>query len=132
MINADYVCGFVDGEGCFYILNTNRIACEFQVSQKEKNILEEIKKFFGCGYVKAKYDKANTFVYIVKDIDSLYNIILPFFNHNKLQVKDNQFKQFEKVVKLIRFKKHLTAEGKAKVNQIKSGSSETIRFLTKN
>ena len=99
-INADYICGFVDGEGCFYILNTKRIACEFQVSQKERLVLDEMQKFFGCGYVKRKYDKSNTYVYLVKDISSLSEKIVPFFRTHPLIIKHKQFERFSEAVEM--------------------------------
>ncbi len=127
MLSPDYICGFVDGEGCFYILNTGRIACEFQISQKDKKILEEIKRFFGCGYIKPKYDKSGTYVYIVKNTHDLAYKIVPFFMRHNLIVKKEQFAKFAEVVSLKSKKLHLTTDGKSRVKSIKSGSSETIR-----
>ena len=127
MITSDYVCGFVDGEGCFYILNTKRIACEFQVSQKQRAVLNELQEFFKCGYVKPKYDKAQTFVYVVKQIRDLSTIIVPFFKEHPLLVKREQFEVFAKAVQIQSTKLHLTAEGKQQIACLKLGSSETIR-----
>jgi len=127
MITADYVRGFVDGEGCFYILNSKRIACEFQVSQKNRAVLDSIKKFFGCGYVKPKYDKSGTWVYLVKNVHNLSTKIVPFFREHPLIVKNKQFKKFAEVVELQSKKLHLTKVGKERIAYLKSGSSETIR-----
>ena len=127
MITADYVRGFVDGEGCFYILNTKRIACEFQVSQKNKVVLKSMREFFGCGYIKPKYDKTRTWVYLVKNIHDLSTKIVPFFREHPLIVKYNQFEKFAEAVELQSKKLHLTPEGKKRITCLKSGSSETIR-----
>ena len=127
MISADYVRGFVDGEGCFYILTSQRIACEFQVSQKSKGVLEEIQCFFGCGYIKRKYDKSGTYVYVVKDVHNLFKVIVPFFKENPLVVKREQFSKFSRVVELQYKKLHLTKQGKEQIARIKMGTSETIR-----
>ncbi len=127
MLTADYICGFVDGEGCFYILNSKRIACEFQVSQKEKAVLNMMQEYFGCGYVKPKYDRAGTYVYLVKNILDLATKIVPFFEEHPLVVKNNQFKVFAQVVRMQFLKLHLTMEGKTKITLLKLGTSETIR-----
>lgn len=127
MITSDYIRGFVDGEGCFYILNSKRIACEFQVSQKQRLVLDQMREYFGCGYVKPKYDRAGTYVYIVKNIHDLSTKILPFFRENPLIVKQVQFERFAEVVEMQKLKQHLTADGKIKIASIKLGSSETTR-----
>ena len=126
-LTPDYICGFVDGEGCFYILNTQRVACEFQVSRKQERILEMIRDYFGCGYIKPKYDINNTYVYLVKGIDDLATKIVPFFREHPLLVKRQQFERFAQVVELQRMKLHLTPEGKKRIAEIKLGTSETIR-----
>lgn len=120
-ISADYIRGFVDGEGCFYILNTKRIACEFQVSQKDRAILEELRRFFKCGYVKPKYDKAGTHVYLVKDVRSLATKIVPFFREHPPIVKYAQFQRFAEAVEIQRSKLHLTVEGRERIAQLKIG-----------
>ena len=127
MLTPAYICGFVDGEGCFYILNTERIACEFQVSQKKRAVLDQMREYFGCGYVKTKYDVGNTHAYIVKSVQDLATKIVPFFREHPLIVKREQFERFAQVVEIQRSKAHLTAEGKLKVAYLKSGTSETIR-----
>ena len=127
MLTSDYICGFVDGEGCFYILHSARIACEFQASQKQRAVLDQMQGFFGCGYVKPKYDKAGTFVYLVKNISDLSRIIVPFFREHPLIVKRNQFERFAQAGELQAAKLHLTAEGKELIKALKLGSSETTR-----
>jgi hypothetical protein len=127
MLTPDYIRGFVDGEGCFYILNTTRIACEFQVSQKDRAVLEEMRQYFGCGYIKMKYDAAQTSVYIVKSIKDLSTKIVPFFREHPLIVKRNQFERFAEVVQMQSQKLHLTPQGKLKIAQLKLGTSETKR-----
>ena len=126
-LTRDYIRGFVDGEGCFYILNSERVACEFQVSQKQRAVLDQMQVFFGCGYVKPKYDKAGTFVYLVKSISDLSTKIVPFFRERPLIVKRDQFEVFAQVVEMQAAKLHLTAEGKERIRVLKLESSETTR-----
>jgi len=126
-ITPDYLCGLVDGEGCFYILATKKFTCEFKISQKDKRLLEQVRLFLKCGHVKSNYDKHKTWVYIVKDIKSLSEKIIPFFRKNGLIIKKEQFVKFSEVVKLINAKEHLTVKGKEKIKRIKLGTSETTR-----
>ncbi|MDI6916120.1 MAG: LAGLIDADG family homing endonuclease, partial [Desulfitobacteriaceae bacterium] len=69
MLNPDYIVGLVDGEGSFtvYIKNPNnkekikrRVRAEprfyIKLIDKDKDILYEFKKFFGCGNVYFQKD----------------------------------------------------------------------------
>ena len=127
MLKSDYVCGLVDGEGCFYILNSKRIACEFQVSQKSVTILKLLMEFFGCGYIKPKYDNARTSVFVVKSIRDLSKRIIPFFKEHSLIIKKEQFEKFAQVVDILQKRQHRTKAGRIKITELKSGTSETIR-----
>ncbi|MDP2951192.1 MAG: LAGLIDADG family homing endonuclease, partial [bacterium] len=90
------------------------------------SILEEIKRYFNCGFIKSNCDKSGTWVYIVKDIKSLEERILPFFDKHPPIVKKEQFARFKKVVRIIANKEHLKQSGKTKIKNIKLGASETI------
>ena len=62
LLNAQWVCGFVDGEGCFHIqINSQpsiklktQILAEFVVSQHVRDIslMYALKDYFGCGVVR--------------------------------------------------------------------------------
>lgn len=70
----------------------------------------------GCGKV---YDRSDTpfSTFIVSDLDSLLNIIIPFFN--KYFLRGNKyldFLVFKQIVEMINKKDHLTIEGKEKIN----------------
>src|SRR5258708_7302779 len=66
-ISSDWVVGFVDGEGCFYIgVNEHsemkvgyQVLPEFRVVQHEKDIqvLHAMKDFFQCGVVRRNHDE---------------------------------------------------------------------------
>ena len=55
MLNADYIVGFTEGEGCFLVClrKDNRIELRFFIAQAPGNIhiLRGLKKFFGIGSV---------------------------------------------------------------------------------
>lgn len=53
-LSDDWIIGFTEGEGCFFTYSRKGRKCKtagFCITQKEKEILEEIKQFFGFGYV---------------------------------------------------------------------------------
>lgn len=122
-ISDDYLIGFVEGEGCFYIgivpsANTHhkvQIIYFFKVSQNPngKVILDYLKKRLGCGYVKPndRNDSADkSLAFVVRDIQNLTQLVIPFFD-GKLHIKKNDFEKFKKVVLMVNEKKHLTEKG---------------------
>ena len=122
---SHYVAGFVDGEGTFHVAIQRRkdlskgfqLIPEFHVSQhREKTlILEKIKGFFGCGYVKPNHPGSSrdlTNVYIVRNRQDLLKKIIPFFERYPLiSEKQQDFQKFAQVVRSMEKGKHLTREG---------------------
>lgn len=127
--DAQWIVGFVDGEGCFYVgINKHpdmicgyQVLPEFTVVQHEKDIqiLYGLKKFFGCGVVRSNH--GNRMAYRVRDISHLNNIITPFFERHSLKTKKKlDFLKFRKVLMLINHKEHLTTQGIEKIKKIAS------------
>lgn len=128
-LEAQWIVGFVDGEGCFYIgINKHsdmtcgfQVLPEFTVVQHERDIqiLYALKKFFGCGVVRSNH--GNRMAYRVRDINHLGKIIIPFFEKHSLKTKKNlDYMKFRKVVMLIDRKEHLTKQGIEKIQDIAS------------
>mgnify|MGYP001558989223 CR=1 FL=1 len=128
-----WIVGFTDGEGCFSIAVINnkttkfgkQIFPEFVVTQGEKSLsaLETIKKFFNCGniFVNKRYDNhnENLYRYCVRSIQELNTKIIPFFRkHPLLTYKRNDFLIFEKVIKAMIQKDHLTNKGRKTILQL--------------
>lgn len=154
-LDANWVCGFVDGEGCFSVpLRKNPMAPHgwqlqpvFQVSQHESHraVLESLQQFFGCGAIRGKGPRSNVDVYNVWRPNELEELVLPVFEHHKLHVKQADFRRFSIIVRSIRRKRHLrrvnferlvriaygmNANGKQRTRPIEdvlNGSSETAR-----
>ena len=62
MITEEYIVGLVDGEGSFQVqLRKDRknptIRFSLKLQEKDKEILEELKSFFGCGNIYIQNDK---------------------------------------------------------------------------
>lgn len=116
--DANYIAGFVDGEGSFNISfvkrndysNNIKIVASFNISQKEKQILDWIKSNLKCGTIRSRKD--GVYYYEVQDIKSLNEIIIPFFEINRLKTRKlDTFKVFKEIVLLMSKDYHRTSQG---------------------
>ncbi len=124
-VSNEYLSGFTDGEGCFYVGFSKRmdlplkwqIITEFHVSQNPggRNVLEAFQKRLGCGYLKpnhAKSLKDKSWILIVKNRKDLKNKVIPFFQRHTLHTnKRLDFEIFVEVLDLIEQGKHITKDG---------------------
>jgi len=131
-IKEEYLAGFVDGEGCFYVGFGRRqdlplkwqIITEFHLSQNPGgiNLLEEFKNRLGCGYLKpnhAKNPKDRSWVLIIKDRKDLEEKLLPFFRKHPLHSqKWQEFLVFSRVLTLIKRGEHLKQDGFRKIVEL--------------
>jgi hypothetical protein len=122
----DYLAGFVEGEGTFYIgvvpsKGTSgsksgwQVIYFFKVSQNPngKMVLDYLRKRLGCGYLKVndkKSQKDKSLAFVVRDLQSLKDKVIPFFE-GKLAIKRKDFNKFKKVIRLVDQKAHLRKEG---------------------
>ena len=117
-----WLVGFTDAEGNFNIslkgLQGNRynsLILTFQIGLHidDLYILEYIKDKLNCGNISKSGDRCN---YFVNDQKSLINVVLPIFNYVELKSsKYHQYLVFEKAVKLLINKKHLTPQGRLEI-----------------
>ena len=127
---ANWIVGFTDGEGCFSVAVIKnkttkfgtQIFPEFVVTQGAKSIsaLEKIKLFFNCGgiFVNKRYDNHNEHLYryCVRSLPELEEKVISFFKaYPPRTYKRNDFLIFEKVVKAMRKKEHLTERGRNEI-----------------
>ena len=131
-INKDWLTGFVDGEGCFYVgINKSsdlkigyQVLPEFRIIQHEKDVelLYSIKKFLGYGsVVKNRSHNSKIMEYRIRSIDSLIKVIIPFFEKNKLLTRKNlDFISFRKVILIMKNGDHLNSEGLEQIWRIKN------------
>ncbi len=128
-LEAQWVVGFVDGEGCFYVgINAQpemkagyQILPEFTVVQHERDVqlLYALKQFFGCGVVRTNH--AERMAYRVRSVEHLRERIIPFFEKHPLKSKKQiEFLKFRKVLLLMERNEHLTLEGIEKIRAIAS------------
>ena len=128
-LEAQWVVGFVDGGGCFFVgINPHpemtagfQVLPEFTVVQHQRDVqlLHALKEFFGCGVVRTNH--AERMAYRVRAVDHLNEIIIPFFERHPLKSKKNvDFAKFRKIVQLMDQGKHLSSEGIEKIRAIAS------------
>ena len=124
-VSDEYLAGFTDGEGCFYVGFGKRddlplkwqVITEFHVSQNPggKNLLEIFRERLDCGYLKpnhAKSLKDKSWILIVKDRNDLRKKVIPFFKKNPLYTaKQEDFTIFSKVLEIIEQSRHLQKDG---------------------
>jgi hypothetical protein len=137
-LSPEYIVGLVDGEGSFTIYirdpelplsKKRRVTVEpkfyIKLIEKDKEILERLQQFFGCGSIYFQKDSRpnhqNCYRYEVYNRDDLTSIIIPFFKKHQLQFasKRNDFDLFCKMMEMIERKEHLEESGLRSLFQLK-------------
>jgi len=129
--DANWIAGFVTGEGCFDVrifpqLSNKigyRVQLRFRISQHERDfkLMECIREYLCSGKVY-RYSKQPAVVLSIFNLTDLTNNIIPFFNENPIQgIKQLDYQDWCKVANLMILDKHLTIEGLNLIQKIKSG-----------
>ena len=127
-LNAQWIVGFVDGEGCFHIgINKNQemklgvqVLPEFTVVQHEidEQVLYAFKAYFKCGVVRKNH--GTRLAYRVRGHQNLMDKIIPFFEKHQLKTRKGvDFAKFRKVVRMMENQEHLNPDGVEKIRKIK-------------
>ena len=129
-LEAQWVTGFVDGEGCFHVavnehpdMRTGyQVLPEFTVVQHERDVqlLHALKAFFGCGVVRTNH--ADRMAYRVRSKEHLLRHVIPFFVEHPLKSKKRaDFEKFRHVLLMMETGDHLTVEGVERIRAIAGG-----------
>lgn len=127
-----WVCGFTEGEGCFYVslakcsrVKTGvdvRIGFVLTQHKRDQALLIGLEDFFGVGKFYLRSNglagdfKVNRFL-------DLNEKIIPFFKkYGFMGAKSISFERFCTVADIMKTKAHLTEEGLKKIRDIKSRS----------
>lgn len=122
---GDYVAGFIDGEGCFFLTYRKetkytrpgnptyfRWSASFAMTLREDDveILKQIRNTLECGnvyFLNAKDGRVGRQAYFgVQNIDDAHNKVLPFFRKFQLRAKKRyDFELWGKALELIYRKK---------------------------
>jgi hypothetical protein len=123
---AEWVVGFVDGEGCFGVPIFRNRTCrlgwqcqpEFAVVQGARSIsvLHGLRTFFGCGSVTVSHregsHRQDMGRFGVRRLSDLSDCIIPFFvAHPLFTAKASDLACFSRVVGLMREGAHLRMDG---------------------
>ena len=145
-LDPNWITGFVDGEGCFYVgINQHnrtrqwQLLPEFRIvqHQRDEQVLHRIQKYFGFGVVTVNHGDRKEFR--VRGLGNL-NKIVDFFKTHKFQTRSKQksFEVFSEAIKMMNNKEHLSDDGRKRIANLSSTvnkkviprylkSSETIR-----
>ena len=133
-LNAQWIVGFVDGEGCFHIgINKNQemklgvqVLPELTVVQHEvdEQVLYALKAYFGCGVVRKNH--GTRLSYRVRGQKNLLQKIIPFFEKHQLKTRKRvDFAKFRKVLLMMEKKEHLNPDGVEKIREIQKTMNST-------
>ena len=126
-LDAQWIVGFVDGEGCFYVgINPHeemtagvQVLPEFTVVQHERDVqvLHALKSHFGCGVVRRNHGER--MAYRVRGQGHLRERIIPFFEKHQLKTKKRvDFEKFRRVLLLMERGAHLQPAGVEEIRRI--------------
>ena len=126
-LDAQWIVGFVDGEGCFHVgINPHvemtagfQVLPEFTVVQHKRDVqvLHALKGHFDCGVVRVNH--ADRLAYRVRALEHLRDRIVPFFVRHPLKTSKNvDFHKFRDVVLMMDAQVHLTSEGIEEIRSI--------------
>ncbi len=118
-LNPDWVVGFVDGEGCFFVgVQRNptvkigyQVIPEFRVVQhaRDLDILHALKRFFGFGRVCRNHEERWEFR--VRRLEHLREVARFFSEHPLRTKKRVDASKFKDVLRMMEDGRHLTESG---------------------
>ena len=125
-LDAKWIVGFVDGEGCFHVaLNRQpamragwQVLPEFRVVQhrRDERILRRLQSYFDCGSVTV--NNGDRMEFRVRGRQNLTRIV-KFFETNPLRTKkQHDFERFARVIRMMESGDHLTRAGLIRVAQL--------------
>ena len=126
-LEAGWVTGFVDGEGCFHVgINPHsdmtagfQVLPEFTVVQHQRDVqvLHGLKAYFGCGVVRTNH--GDRMAYRVRSQEHLLQRIIPFFLKHPLKTRKHiDFMKFRDVLLMMERGEHLQSEGIERIRAI--------------
>lgn len=129
-LNPNWVAGFMEAEGCFWVksfINSKNklqlvLGCQITQHSIDSMLIKKFISFFNCGRLEATRElgpAAENF--IVTKLLHINEIIIPFFEkYPILGVKSRDFDDWKRIAFLMTSKAHLTEEGAKEILKIKS------------
>jgi hypothetical protein len=130
--DPNWLAGFVDGEGCFYIntkkakgyLTGYQVIMSFSICQhvKDELLLSKFIDYLGCGKIEKASTRPNEVTFVTYKFSDIRDKIIPFFQNYPLHgIKSMDYRDFCEIAKLMENKSHLTLDGLNKIKSLKSG-----------
>lgn len=130
--DPNWLVGFVDGEGYFYVKSLKNknyltgfsVSLAFSISQhaRDEELLTTFIDYLGCGRIEKASTRPDGVNLVISRFSDIKDKIIPFFQTYSLQgIKHKDNLDFVKVANIIETKGHLTEEGINKINSLKSG-----------
>jgi hypothetical protein len=127
-LSANWVVGFVDGEGCFFV-GINRqpsmkigwqVLPEFRVVQHQRDVavLTQLRQFFGFGQITRNHGDRKELR--IRGLRQLSQVVAFFRKHPLRMVKRSSFDCFAEVIDMMMRDDHLTEEGLEKIRNLAS------------
>lgn len=139
---GDYIAGFVDGEGCFYINFRRDVRHErknkpvyfywtigFAITLRgdDKEILEKIKTSLNCG--RLSFDKRGQARYEVTDLNDLLSKMVPFFDKYALRAKKRfDYQLWKGALAIFQRNRQVRVPGQSRFSKIKWNPKDTVRL----
>ena len=132
--DPNWLSGFAEGEACFFVSIYKSLKSRlglavqlvFKITQhsRDKELLKGIAKYFSCGRIEKRNKEACDFT--VNSLKDLHDKIVPFFMEFPLQgSKLLNFQDFNKIIKIMKVKGHLTEKGIQEIKNIKATMNTT-------
>lgn len=133
--HLNWLTGFVDGEGYFYVKlveNKNSstgfsVGLVFSISQhaRDEVLLTKFIDYLGCGKIERASARPNGVTFVVYKFLDIKEKVIPFFQSYPLQgIKFMDYQDFVKVANIMENKGHLTLEGLKKIKSLRSGMNK--------
>jgi hypothetical protein len=129
IINGNWLAGFTDGEGSFYIRikeaisakSINRVSFFFSINQsiRDSDLIYDISKFLDCGTVSSNQKYIQFRVTKFEDVET--KIIPLFKNYPMHGIKNLNYLDLCKIMELVQSKVHMTTKGINEIKTIKEG-----------
>ena len=134
-LSAEWVVGFVDGEGCFHVsLNRHeemtagyQVLPEFVVVQHERDrqLLHALRRFFKAGVVRKNH--SDRYCLRIRKLESLQGVCDFFLKHPLKTKKNVDFQKFQRIILLMGQGKHLLRDGLMEIVDLALTMNSTVR-----
>ncbi len=122
---ANYISGYVDGEGCFSVSVSKReklkigweVKPSFCVGQNydRREVLDLMIVYFGCGHIRRDWGD-RTLKYEVRKINDLLEKVIPHFEKFPLKsAKQKDFLRFAEICRQMKVLEHHKVSGLRKI-----------------